>query len=229
MSFVLLVGAGLVIRSLRADAHRQPRVFNRRRAGHGIDLVSAGYDPQRARTFQDELIGRLRDDRAASSRRRSCAWRRSAIADIRRRRLRWTATRRRRTKRPSWITTKSVPAISRHRHSSGHGTRVHAGRRRAVGAGGHRQRGDGRPVLARRRSGRPPSAGQRTIDARGGRRPSIKYGNLLEPTKAFFYVPLRQNSRWAGLLIRTPMRPRRLRPRWRGRSTRSMRTCRPRK
>jgi predicted permease len=34
-----------------------------------------------------------------------------------------------------------------------------------------------------------------------------KYGNLLEPAKAFFYVPLRQNGLGSGLLIRTSMRP----------------------
>jgi putative ABC transport system permease protein len=34
-----------------------------------------------------------------------------------------------------------------------------------------------------------------------------KYGNLLEPAKSFFYVPLRQNGLGSGLLIRTSTRP----------------------
>lgn len=34
-----------------------------------------------------------------------------------------------------------------------------------------------------------------------------KYGNLLEPKKSFFYVPLRQNTLGQGLVIRTPLRP----------------------
>jgi macrolide transport system ATP-binding/permease protein len=59
LSFVLLVGAGLLIQSLQAIRRASPGFSTQGVLTTGIDLFTAGYDPQRAKTFQDELIDRL--------------------------------------------------------------------------------------------------------------------------------------------------------------------------
>src|SRR5438270_2527226 len=59
LSFVLLVGAGLLIQSLQAVRHANPGFTTERVLTTYVDLFTAGYDPQRARNFQDELIDRV--------------------------------------------------------------------------------------------------------------------------------------------------------------------------
>jgi predicted permease len=59
LSFVLLVGAGLLVRSLRGMRAGSPGFATRDVLLTGFDLFSAGYDARRARSFQDELIDRL--------------------------------------------------------------------------------------------------------------------------------------------------------------------------
>ena len=59
ISFVLLVGAGLVIRSLDQMQIVNPGFTTDGVLVTAIDVVSAGYDAARARTFHDELSARL--------------------------------------------------------------------------------------------------------------------------------------------------------------------------
>jgi predicted permease len=59
LSFVLLVGAGLLLQSLRGIQNASPGFSARSVLTTGVDLRSAGYDAQRIKTFQDELIDRL--------------------------------------------------------------------------------------------------------------------------------------------------------------------------
>jgi predicted permease len=59
LSFVLLVGAGLLIQSLQAVRSASPGFTTEGVLTTGVDLFTAGYDPQRAKNFQDELIDRL--------------------------------------------------------------------------------------------------------------------------------------------------------------------------
>jgi predicted permease len=59
LSFVLLVGAGLLIQSLQAVRSASPGFSTENVLTTGVDLFTAGYDPQRAKNFQDELIDRL--------------------------------------------------------------------------------------------------------------------------------------------------------------------------
>jgi len=60
LSFILLVGTGLLMQSLLTIRGTNPG-FNARGVQYtGIDLVAAGYTPARAQTFQDELLERVR-------------------------------------------------------------------------------------------------------------------------------------------------------------------------
>jgi macrolide transport system ATP-binding/permease protein len=59
LSFVLLVGAGLLIQSLQAVRTASPGFATEGVLTTAIDLFTAGYDTQRARTFQDELVDRV--------------------------------------------------------------------------------------------------------------------------------------------------------------------------
>jgi macrolide transport system ATP-binding/permease protein len=60
LSFVLLVGAGLLMQSLQKIRASSPGFSTHGVLFTTVDLVSAGYDARRARDFQDELIDRVR-------------------------------------------------------------------------------------------------------------------------------------------------------------------------
>jgi hypothetical protein len=59
LSFVLLVGAGLLIQSLQKIRTSSPGFSTHGVMFTGIGLASAGYDAQRAQNFQDQLIDRV--------------------------------------------------------------------------------------------------------------------------------------------------------------------------
>jgi predicted permease len=59
LSFVLLVGGGLLIRSLQQIRTASPGFSTENVLTTGVDLVAAGYDTQRAKNFQDQLIDRV--------------------------------------------------------------------------------------------------------------------------------------------------------------------------
>jgi len=59
LSFILLVGAVLMVRTLQRTRSASPGFSTDNVLTTGVDLVSAGYDEQRAKTFDDELIGRV--------------------------------------------------------------------------------------------------------------------------------------------------------------------------
>ena len=60
LSFVLLVGAALLLQSLQKIRTTNPGFSTTNVVETGVSLVSAGYDVPHARTFQEELIGRVR-------------------------------------------------------------------------------------------------------------------------------------------------------------------------
>ena len=60
LSFVLLVGAGLLVESLRAIQHTSPGFSTSGVLATSIDFAAAGYDQPRTKGFEDELIYRLR-------------------------------------------------------------------------------------------------------------------------------------------------------------------------
>jgi macrolide transport system ATP-binding/permease protein len=60
LSFVLLVGAGLLIQSMQKIRGSNPGFSTHEVLFTGVDLVSAGYDAQRAQHFQDQLLDRVK-------------------------------------------------------------------------------------------------------------------------------------------------------------------------
>jgi predicted permease len=60
LSFVLLVGAGLLVESLHKVRTVNPGFSASRVLESAVPLVAAGYDVPRAKTFQDELMDRVR-------------------------------------------------------------------------------------------------------------------------------------------------------------------------
>jgi macrolide transport system ATP-binding/permease protein len=60
LSFILLAGAVLLLESLEKIRTTSPGFSTRRVVQTGVSLVAAGYDVQRAKTFQDELMDRVR-------------------------------------------------------------------------------------------------------------------------------------------------------------------------
>jgi macrolide transport system ATP-binding/permease protein len=60
LSFVLLVGAGLLTQSLQKIRGTSPGFSTHDVLFTGVDLVSAGYDEQRAQNFQDQLLDRVK-------------------------------------------------------------------------------------------------------------------------------------------------------------------------
>jgi len=60
LSFVLLVGAVLLLQSLQKIRNTNPGFSTTNVVQTGVSLIAAGYDDARAKTFQEELIARLR-------------------------------------------------------------------------------------------------------------------------------------------------------------------------
>ena len=60
LSFVLIVGSGLVLRSLVQMQNSDPGFSTRNVVVSTVDLVSAGYKPERAKIFCEQLLDRIR-------------------------------------------------------------------------------------------------------------------------------------------------------------------------
>jgi predicted permease len=60
LSFVLLVGAGLLLQSLQRIRNSSPGFSTHGLLSTAVDVVSAGYDAQRTKNFQDELMDRVK-------------------------------------------------------------------------------------------------------------------------------------------------------------------------
>src|ERR1700722_8083911 len=67
LSFILLVGAGLLLKSLQVMQQTDPGFSTKGVLTTALDMVSAGYDPQRIKTFEDALLERLRSTSGVES------------------------------------------------------------------------------------------------------------------------------------------------------------------
>jgi len=208
LSFVLLVGAGLLIQSLQAIRSASPGFSTQGVLTTSIDLFTAGYDAQRARNFQDQLVDRLEAlggvESVALSRMTPFSYRSYSSAPI--------------AVDGYEAPPDQQPTAEYNEVSPGYfatmGIRLVSGREFT--------RADNETVplvvvvdetmAAQYWRGEDPVG--RRVQVRGrwlqivGVARAAKYRNLLETPKPFFYVPLRQNfSPIAALHVRTTQGP----------------------
>ena len=208
LSFVLLVGAGLLLKSLRAIQNTSPGFSTHERADTGVDLVAAGYDTQRIKNFQDALIDRLSGAgwRAIGGVRANDAVQLSRLF-FRSHRGGWLRNRAA-TSSPRWITTKWVPG-----YFATMGIPMVAGREftRADNETARPVAVVNEAMAAQYWRGRDPVGSRLQVKGRWlqvvGIAKMSKYRKLSETPKPFFYVAMRQNSNGSNFYIRTSLAP----------------------
>lgn len=207
LSFVLLVGAGLLLQSLRGLQNTSPGFATEGVLATWVDLVAAGYDPQRAKSFQDELIDRLQ----AVGGVKSAAFMRVLPFSLRGYSIAPIAVDGYETAPdeqpaldydevgPAYFATMGIPLLSgREFTRADDGTAPLVAVVNEAMAAQYWRRRD--PVGSRLQ------VKGRWMQVVGVARVS-KYNNLKETPRPFFYVPLRQNSLGIVLSIRTTQTP----------------------
>ena len=208
LSFLLLVGAGLLLQSMRRIRAARPGFATEGVLTSAVDLQSAGYDTPRAKTFQDELLDRLRAlpgvQSVALSRIRPFGYRTYSSAFIAA-----DGYSPRPDERPTvefnevsedYLATSGIPLVSGREFTRNDDEA--ASPAAIVNEAMAAQYWPGRDSIGKRFR-----ANGRTVQVVGVARQS-KYEKLLEPPKPFFYVPLRQNfSAPVALYLRTSEAP----------------------
>jgi putative ABC transport system permease protein len=213
LSFVLLVGAGLLIQSMQAVRTASPGFSTDGVLATSVDLFTAGYDPQRAKNFQDELIDRLQAiggvESAAFSRMTPFSYRTYSTAPIAVDGYDAPPDQQPTSEYneigPGFLATMGIPLVSGREF-----TRADNETAQPVAIVDE-------TMAAQFFRGADPVG--RRVQVKGrwmqivGIARAAKYRNLLETSKPFLYVPLRQNfSATTALLIRTPQGPAALAP-----------------
>jgi predicted permease len=207
LSFVLLVGAGLLLQSMQAIRHASPG-FSEEVLTTSVDLFTSGYDPQRARIFQDELVDRLQSvggvTSVAFSRMTPFSYRSYSTASIAV--DGYTApvdqqpTAEYNEIGPGFLATIGIPLVSGREFTR---TDDENAPLTAI---------VDQTMAAQFWPGDDPVGRRLQVKGRWMRIVGVartaKYHNLLEAPRPFFYVPLRQNfSATASLQIRTAQAP----------------------
>jgi predicted permease len=213
LSCVLLIGAGLLIRSMLAVRSASPGFSATRILTTSVDLFTSGYDPSRARAIQDELIERVQAtpgvESAALSRMTPFSYRTYSSAPIvidgyvpppdQQLSIEYNEI------GPGFLATMGIPLVT----------------------GREFRRADDEKTLpvavvdetmAEQFWPRQGAVGRR-IQLKGqwlqvvGVAAAAKYHNLLETPRPFFYVPLRQHfTATTALHVRTDLSPAALTP-----------------
>jgi predicted permease len=207
LSFVLLVGAGLLLQSLRGVTNTSPGFSTQGVLASWVDLVSAGYDAQRARDFKDELVDRLQAlpgvESAAFARIVPFSYRSYSSAPIvvdgyeaapdELPTVEYNEV------GPAYLATMGIPLVSGREF-----TRADDERAPMVAVVND-------VMAAQYWRGQDPVGSRLQVKGRWmqvvGVATLSKYRNLTETPKPFFYVPMRQNSTGQGLLVRTSQGP----------------------
>ncbi len=208
LSFVLLVEAGLLLESLQKIRNSSPGFSTHGVLDTAVLLVSAGYDAQRAQTFQDELLNRVKAlpgvESAAFARMTPLSYGSFSSSPIavdgyqpppeEQPTVQYNEV------GPDYFTTMGIPLVSGREF-----TRADDEKAALVAVVNE-------TMAARYWRGRNP-IGQR-VQVKGrwmqviGVAKDSKYESVRETPKPFFYVPRRQNfTVGAGLYIRTPLSP----------------------
>jgi putative ABC transport system permease protein len=208
LSFVLLVGAGLLIQSLQAVRHADPGFSTSGVLTTSIDLFTAGYDAQRAKNFQLELIDRLQArggiESAAFSRRTPFSYATFSSAPIAVEGYDAPANQQPTAEYneigPGFLSTIGIPIVAGREFTRADDENAPAVAIVDQAMATQFWRGAD-PV------GRRVQVKDKWLQVVGVAR-AAKYRNLLDPPRPFFYVPLRQNfSAVAALQIRTAQGP----------------------
>ena len=206
LSFVLLVGAGLLLQSLRGIQNISPG-FSTKTLTTNVDVKVAGYDRQRTNNFQDALIDRLQSlagvESAAIQRTTPFGYRSYSSAPI--------AVEGYETAPdqqlivdynevgPAYLATMGIPLVSGREFA------------RADNETAQPVAVVNDVMAALYWRGRDPVGSRLQVKGKwlqvvGVARVS-KYERLMETPKPFFFVPVRQNSVGLGLVIRTSLPP----------------------
>ena len=208
LSFVLLVGAGLLLQSLQKIRNTSPGFSTRGVLDTAVNLVSAGYDAPRAQSFQDELLDRVKAlpgvESAVFARMTPLSYgsySSTAIAvDGYQPPPEEQPTVEYNEVGPDYFVTMGIPLLT------GRGfTRADDEKAALVAVVNE-------TMAAHYWRGRNPIGERVQVKGRWmqvvGVAKDSKYQSVREAPKPFFYVPLRQNfARGAGLYIRTPLSP----------------------
>ncbi len=208
LSFVLLVGAGLLLQSLQRIRTTSPGFLTHEVLDTAVNLVSAGYDAQRAQNFQDELLDRVKAlpgvESAAFARMTPLSYgsfSSTLIAvDGYQPPPEEQPTVQYNEVGPDYFTTMGIPLVSGREF-----TRADDEKAALVAVVNE-------TMAAKYWGGRNPIGERVQVKGRWmqvvGVAKDSKYESMREMPKPFFYVPQRQNfSVGAGLYIRTPLRP----------------------
>jgi predicted permease len=208
LSFILLVGAGLLLQSLQRIRNTSPGFSTHGVLDTYVPLVAAGYDARRAQSFQDELLERVKTlpgvESAAFGRMTPLGYgsfSSTAIAvDGYQPPPEEQPTVQYNEVGPNYLATMGIPLVSGREF-----TRADDEKAALVAVVNE-------TMAARYWLGKNPIGERVQVKGRWmqvvGVAKDSKYESLRETPKPFFYVPLRQNfSRGAGLYIRTPLGP----------------------
>jgi predicted permease len=207
LSFVLLVAAGLLLKSVRAMQDANPGFSAGRVLTTGVNMIAAGYDTQRIKSFEDRLLDRVRAmggiESAAFARVTPITYSTYSSGPV--------AIHEYETEPgeqpvveydevgPAYLNTMGIPLISGREF-----TRADNETARLVAVVNE--------TMARQFWRGEDPVGKR-ISLKGqwiqvvGVATDSKYQNLLEASKPFFYVPMRQSVMGQGLEIRTSVAP----------------------
>jgi len=208
LSFVLLVGAGLLLQSLQKIRNSSPGFSTHGVLDTAVLLVSAGYDAERAQTFQDELLNRVKAlpgvESAAFARMTPLSYGSFSSSPIavdgyqpppeEQPTVQYNEV------GPDYFTTMGIPLVSGREF-----TRADDEKAALVAVVNE-------TMAARYWRGRNPIGERVQVKGRWmqviGVAKDSKYESVRETPKPFFYVPRRQNfTVGAGLYIRTPLSP----------------------
>ncbi|MGA8596519.1 MAG: ABC transporter permease [Bryobacteraceae bacterium] len=208
LSFVLLVGAGLLMQSLQRIRTTSPGFSTHRVLDTAVNLVPAGYDTSRAQSFQDQLLERVKGlpgvESAAFARMTPLSYgsfSSAAIAvDGYQTPPEEQPTVQYNEVGPDYLATMGIPLLSGREFTRADNEKAALVAVVNETMAAHYWRG-GNPI------GQRLQVKGRWMQVVGVAKDS-KYQSVREAPKPFFYVPLRQNfSRGAGLYIRTPLSP----------------------
>ncbi len=208
LSFVLLVGAGLLLQSLQKIRNTSPGFSTRDVLDTAVSLVSAGYDGPRAQSFQDELLLRVKAlpgvESAAFARMTPLSYGSYSSTPIAVDGYQLPPEEQPTVEYnevgPGYFATIGIPLLSGREF-----TRADDEKAAPVAIVNE-------TMATRYWRGRNPIGERVQVKGRWmqivGVAKESKYQSVREAPKPFFYVPLRQNfSRSAGLFIRTALSP----------------------